>query len=263
MDFEDRFLDELGRQECGRTSSGDQAYCENESKCLIDNSDDGVHCECNTNFNMQRGAHAGKYCEHKATFYCVLNPQTGIPMPNSKSFCTNNGSCKKMLLTDTPHEGCRCHDGFEGDFCEYSRKKSRVAGIVMACIAVGIVCIVALMVFRFYKKRKLERDLALTEDCVTAKLNDMDDHASHANDEEELNDSSSLIGDSDDRSEVETPIKPKDSDVPTSTEVEVEEFNDSTSLIGDGHNRSEVEIPIEQKDGNVYTTSQIEDKEIA
>jgi len=240
MDLGDRMLDELGGKLCGKTASGSDAYCQNGSKCFINKSKhQGLYCDCNSNFSMQRGAHAGKYCEYKSTFYCVLNLNTGMPLPNSKSFCTNSGTCKKIVEADESHEGCRCPDGFEGEFCEYSatslQRKSisaKLAGIAMFSIALGIVFLVSLMVFRFYKQRKLERDLALTANCATAELkfdvtyndDDLDEYSSHGK--------------------------------------EIRELDDSSSLINDDRGRSSVEITAKRKEGNFYTSTQLEDKEI-
>eukprot|EP00560_Eucampia_antarctica_P009307 CAMPEP_0197827556 /NCGR_PEP_ID=MMETSP1437-20131217/4296_1 /TAXON_ID=49252 ORGANISM="Eucampia antarctica, Strain CCMP1452" /NCGR_SAMPLE_ID=MMETSP1437 /ASSEMBLY_ACC=CAM_ASM_001096 /LENGTH=266 /DNA_ID=CAMNT_0043428427 /DNA_START=36 /DNA_END=836 /DNA_ORIENTATION=- len=177
---EERLLASSLLEPCGKSSSGDQEYCQHGSKCFItnDGTNAGFECDCNINYSMSIGAYAGPLCQYKATFYCMINANTGFPLVNDKSFCTNDGSCRQIITTaEDPHSGCRCPDEFEGMYCEFAiadrpRKSAlaRLAGFVMSMFAIGIVLLVCFMIYRYYKQRQLERSLAFTASCATAEL---------------------------------------------------------------------------------------------
>lgn len=92
------------------------AACYNGSKCQKNG-------QCNCNDLNQNSASsgtkfAGDMCQHESTSFCASS-LVGNHAPNHQ-FCTNHGTCKKMVMDGEPHPGCTCTSGWMGDHCEIS-----------------------------------------------------------------------------------------------------------------------------------------------
>ena len=83
------------------------------------------------------------------------------------------------------HQGCDCPDGFEGSYCEFTNPgkphktfsstgreiiRSKMAGIIMAVMALGIFVFVGIVVYRRYRERERERALVMGAVGATAEL---------------------------------------------------------------------------------------------
>jgi hypothetical protein len=142
--------------------------CDNGSKCVEDKQDEGAfYCDCDV-AGDDATAFAGLYCEHVATEYCSSKHLKA-------SLCTNGGTCNMKVHKENKHFGCKCPDGYLGDFCQFTGNvpenwptlkasaldaqlpSSGVStggawGISIAVIAVAF--ILGFVVFRSYTTRK-------------------------------------------------------------------------------------------------------------
>jgi len=94
--------------------------CYNGAKCQSDGGDS--FCDCET-ANAARGPSdakfAGTMCQHASTSMCAVS-LVGSHAPNHQ-FCTNHGTCVRLVTSGEPHPGCVCTDGWMGDHCEIRR----------------------------------------------------------------------------------------------------------------------------------------------
>lgn len=173
--------------ECGTNrSSGETRYCQNASICLVADDSSKFECDCNFSFQQLKKVVAGSLCQYEATMFCMVGKKDdSTPVKNTISFCTNNGTCKQMIKFGDSHQGCDCPDGFEGSYCEFrnggkrhkkisntSRDivRSKMAGIIMAVIALGVFVFLGIVVYRRYRERERERALVMGAVGATAEL---------------------------------------------------------------------------------------------
>ena len=57
---------------------------------------------------------AGHECEYSAQEVCDYGTSNSL-----KSFCTNAGTCVKIIFKGEPHAACACPTEFEGVHCQY------------------------------------------------------------------------------------------------------------------------------------------------
>lgn len=100
------------------TSTSIISRCYHGSTCKR-SSNDVHYCDCE-NINAQTSSTGNKYaglmCEHEATSMCAVSLVEEYA-PNGQ-FCTNHGSCVKLVTGSDPHPGCVCREGYTGDRCE-------------------------------------------------------------------------------------------------------------------------------------------------
>lgn len=105
-------------------SDGNKCY--NGATCM--NLDEGLispiegrktRCDCSPKITTGAEFYAGYGCEYDATEYCFV----GEANSEGISFCTNAGKCVEVWRPKDDevaiHKGCRCKDGWVGEFCEY------------------------------------------------------------------------------------------------------------------------------------------------
>lgn len=110
--------------------------CYNGAPCVEHETNEGsYYCNCLAIVD-QNDIYAGLSCEHVATSYCNDN---GVVDPIS--FCTNDGSCQRMVNYDDHtqqdhyHGGCDCLDGYKGDVSSIFEGKKKSACWISAVIA--------------------------------------------------------------------------------------------------------------------------------
>ena len=92
--------------------------CLNGSECARNNEKDSVtkaykyHCDCSKAFAVS--SFAGHECEYSAQEVCDYGTSNSL-----KSFCTNAGTCVKIIFKGEPHAACACPTEFEGVHCQY------------------------------------------------------------------------------------------------------------------------------------------------
>lgn len=109
---------EIPVDECVETSASEgPPSCYHGSKCQSNGS--SVSCDCNK-LNESSGStdtkFAGAMCQHESTSFCA-GSLVGNHSPNHQ-FCTNHGTCVKMVMGGELHPGCECKSGWLGDHCE-------------------------------------------------------------------------------------------------------------------------------------------------
>jgi len=97
-------LCESPKQVCGIF----QHHCLNGGICVEIGDDYTCDCSADTSRNV-----AGTSCQYAATVSCTAG--------GGKSFCTNQGKCKKIVESGVKHPGCDCYNGFHGQFCELAK----------------------------------------------------------------------------------------------------------------------------------------------
>ncbi|KAL7546826.1 hypothetical protein ACHAWF_010157 [Thalassiosira exigua] len=137
--------------------------------------DRGFYCDCKE-LNMDTGPTATKFaglmCQHESTGLCAASMTREGAAPNEQ-FCTNHGTCVKMVQGGEAHPGCACKEGWLGDRCEVradvlaSIQKSEagtnaVAGKVLFGLLVGAIgCVTVLIVVVLVQaRRKMMRERA-------------------------------------------------------------------------------------------------------
>eukprot|EP00521_Asterionellopsis_glacialis_P008228 CAMPEP_0195280952 /NCGR_PEP_ID=MMETSP0707-20130614/457_1 /TAXON_ID=33640 /ORGANISM="Asterionellopsis glacialis, Strain CCMP134" /LENGTH=607 /DNA_ID=CAMNT_0040339783 /DNA_START=74 /DNA_END=1897 /DNA_ORIENTATION=- len=95
----------------------EEHVCLHGSKCI--KKGDGHECDC----EKADGVVAGKFCEHKQTTVCTVDPGS---IKASKAFCVNNGECVDIIGPTASHAGCKCPKGFNGEHCEYTKPSSNL-----------------------------------------------------------------------------------------------------------------------------------------
>ena len=147
----------------------------------------GLYCDCES-LNRASGPTALKFagimCQHASTSMCAASLVVsggGGHSPNGQ-FCTNHGTCVKMVSGDEPHPGCACKEGWTGERCEIelgtgaehvtaqmaeevaASKKgatSAIAGdILLGCILFAVVAAAAYVPVAFVRARRVRRDAA-------------------------------------------------------------------------------------------------------
>ena len=143
----------------------DGLRCSNGAKCVEERLLENMFtCDCSA--IRSNHAYAGRYCEFQATEYCQLNP--GEQVGYQLSFCVNGGTCKKNynVATYVEHKGCKCADGYEGDYCEYIKgsaprpflpgsDNSGLGSLGTAMVVVLCLCLfLGLMLYYVYRRRR-------------------------------------------------------------------------------------------------------------
>jgi hypothetical protein len=111
-------------------------------------------------------AFAGLQCENAATSSCEIDNDTP-----EFAFCTNQGTCRKMVKRGEPHPGCTCADDFEGMHCQYLKgtappedlvqypgddgEMSAVAKFVIVIVSLGVA---GLLGYVIWKKKSVGKD---------------------------------------------------------------------------------------------------------
>lgn len=158
-------------------SCDDSLRCSNGSKCVEDRLLENMFtCDCSVIHGNT--AYAGRYCEFGATEFCQLNP--GELVNYRLSFCVNGGTCMKTysVATEVEHKGCKCPDGYEGDYCEYiegsaprpfyfSSDDGGLGSLGTTMVVVLCICL-SLGLFLFYVYRR--RRASLKEDAELNRL---------------------------------------------------------------------------------------------
>ena len=90
---------ETGTNECGTNqSTGETIYCQNESECSNVEETAKLQCDCDYSLARIQKVVAGSTCQYEATMFCMIGEeQDSIPVKNTISFCTNNGTCKQFV----------------------------------------------------------------------------------------------------------------------------------------------------------------------
>ena len=149
-----------------------QRDCYNGSQCVRNNERDKetgkykYHCDCTKSFGMS--SFAGLQCEQAATSYCIEGRSSSFP--SEYAFCTNGGTCKRMVEHGSPHPGCNCEGDFEGMHCQYRLgeapevdlgqpyqsvlgEESDLGGVAVFFIVTILIGFVLAMGFVIYRKR--------------------------------------------------------------------------------------------------------------
>lgn len=116
---------EIRYEKCGEN----EHYCLHGSGCVSDN--DMWTCDCESASTLLSTAYAGEYCEHAATEFCEG------PGAHQRSFCTNHGTCLGEIGPAVDHVGCKCHEGWTGEYCEF---ESQATDGIATKAFVGFVC---------------------------------------------------------------------------------------------------------------------------
>jgi len=102
------------------TCEDGERTCFNGSTCVRNNQRDPntnkykYHCDCTKAVGVS--SFAGIQCRQQATSYCVLGRTE-----SEYAFCTNGGTCVRVVENGKSHPGCHCSDDFEGAHCQYLR----------------------------------------------------------------------------------------------------------------------------------------------
>lgn len=132
-------------------------YCMNDGKCIENN--DSYTCECAQ--TDKSGIYAGANCEYAASIICG----TGTSENGILSFCTNEGTCKRIVGEVGVHPGCECNDEYRGQYCEIlkSEKDSKITGSMLwingktfwICLAIFLaIFILFYFIVRCFRSRK-------------------------------------------------------------------------------------------------------------
>ncbi|KAL3816001.1 hypothetical protein ACHAXA_010661 [Cyclostephanos tholiformis] len=171
--------------------------CYHGSKCRTSSSSSSsssmqYYCDCeslNRNSASTAQKYAGIMCQHASTSMCaaslvvssssggVSSSSTTSHSPNGQ-FCTNHGTCVRMVSGDELHPGCVCKDGWTGERCEqekgtvhltaqqameFAASKKSEAGVIAGNVLLGcyLVLIAALIVYLpvAFKRARGARDV--------------------------------------------------------------------------------------------------------
>jgi hypothetical protein len=105
-------------EDCDLGTEADPNACYNGSKCRSNGSGEN-YCDCkglNEGTDPTELKFEGLMCEHESTMMCSVS-LVGQTAPNHQ-FCTNHGTCVKLVSGGEPHPGCICKDGWMGNHCE-------------------------------------------------------------------------------------------------------------------------------------------------
>jgi hypothetical protein len=152
----------------------------------------GLYCDCES-LNRASGPTAMKFagimCQHASTSMCAASLVVsgggggggGGHSPNGQ-FCTNHGTCVRMVSGDEPHPGCVCKEGWTGERCEIEQEAggvhvtaqmaeevaaskkgatSAIAGnILFGCILFAVAAVAAFIPVAFVRARRARGDAA-------------------------------------------------------------------------------------------------------
>jgi len=143
---------EMRFEKCG----DDEHYCLHGAGCVSDG--DQYTCDCKDAATLL-DSYAGEYCEHAATQFCQG------PGANSESFCANHGTCLGDIGVGEDHVGCRCEEGWTGEYCEFDKLVStNVAKNVFAEFAITITAIIVTFgAIAFFVRKRQGRDIEYEE----------------------------------------------------------------------------------------------------